>query len=113
MDANEHICKGFVGKLLTDLEGLAMKEAIQEYTGKELGSTCFRGSNPIGGIWTTPDVGVANACVMPAAFEIRDHCLSVVDLITSILIGTNPSKIHQPAACRLNTRLSRVAAKYS
>ena len=63
------------------------------------------GSTPIDWIWATNDIGIANACVMPAGYGIGDHCLFVVDLITSTLTGNNPPKIQRPAARPLNTRL--------
>ena len=100
MDANNHIYKGAIGTALTDNNGLAMKEVVLNATGKALGATYFRESTPIDGIWATRDIGIANACVMPAGYGVGDHRLFVVDLITSTLTGNNSpkTKIQRPAA---------------
>ena len=92
MDANDHIYKGNIGTTLTDINGLAMKEVVLTATGKALGATYFRGSTPIGGIWATSNIGIANACVMPAGYGVVDHRLFVVDLIISALSGNNTPK---------------------
>ena len=110
MDANENTYKGSIGKALTDSDGLAMKEVVREYTNQNLGATYFRGSEPIDGIWATPDVVIANACVMPAGYGIGNHRMFVIDFVTSSLIGTDTPKIQRPIkARRLNTKLPGVA----
>ena len=59
LDANEDIYRKAIGRELTDLEGLALREAVGEFTGKRIGPTFFRGSKPIDGIWTTTDLTIA------------------------------------------------------
>jgi hypothetical protein len=113
MDANDHIYKGLIGQSLTNEAGLGMKEVIKDFTGEELGPTFFRGRIPIDGIWTTTDVQIANACVMPAGYGIGDHRLFVVDIVSSSIIGTDPPRIQRPTARRLNTRLPNVAERYA
>jgi len=113
MDANDHIYKGLIGQSLTNEAGLGMKEVIKEFTGEELGPTFFRGRIPIDGIWTTTDVQIANACVMPAGYGIGDHRLFVVDIVSSSIIGTESPRIQRPTARRLNTRLPNVAERYA
>jgi hypothetical protein len=73
MDANDHIYNGAIGTALTDNNSLAMKEVVLNATGKELGTTYFRGITPIDGIWETSNIGIANACVMPEGYGIGDH----------------------------------------
>ena len=58
MDANKHIYNKSIGKMLTDGDGLAMREVVGDFTGKQLGATFFRGSKPINGIWATSDMEV-------------------------------------------------------
>ena len=50
LDANEHIYKGSLGRMLTDREGLSMIETVSESTGRPLGATFFRGKRPIDGV---------------------------------------------------------------
>ena len=113
LDANEHIYKKSIGKMLTDPNGLAMKEVVGTFTGKEIGPTFFRGSKPIDGVWATSEVTIAAACVMPAGFGIGDHRMFVVDILTSSLVGNNPIRVLRPCARRLNTKLPGVVAKYN
>ena len=113
LDANENIYKKSIGKLLTDSDGLDMKEVIGDFTGTPLGATFFRGSTPIDGIWATRDITVVGACVMPCGFGVGDHRLFIVDFRSDTVVGATPVKIVRPSARRLNTRLPFVAEKYS
>jgi hypothetical protein len=50
LDANKHIYKKLIGKALTDIKGLAMKEVAGKFIGTPIGSTFFRGSKLIDGV---------------------------------------------------------------
>ena len=113
LDANENIYTQALGKLLTDPEGLGMIEVVGRYTGKRIGPTHFRGKLPIDGIWATPDITVANACIMPAGYGIGDHRLFVIDFHTASLVGSGPPRERRAASRRLNTRLPHVVKKYA
>ena len=80
-----------------------MKEAVCNYTGKKIGTTFFRGTELIDGVWVTSDVVIIGACVMPAGYGIGDHRLFVLEFLTSSVIGHDPPKIVRAAARRLNT----------
>jgi hypothetical protein len=75
LNAKKNIYTQALGKVLTNTKGLGMIEAVGQYTGKKIGPTYFQGQLPIDGIWTTPDVMITNACIMPAGYSIRDHRL--------------------------------------
>jgi hypothetical protein len=84
-----------------------MKEVVGKFTAKKLGATYIRGRMPIDAIWVT-------ACVMPVGYGIGDHCLFVVDFVTTLLVGTGcVQKIIQPALCCLNTRIEGCAQRYN
>ena len=89
MDANEHIYKKGLGKMLTEDEGLGMIEVVGNFTGKKIGATYFRNqsSKPIDAIWATPDVTVVGACIIPVGYGVGDHRMFVVDFLTSSLVG--------------------------
>ena len=70
-----------------------MSEVVGDFTGKKIGPMSFRGSKPIDGIWTTPNVVVIHACVMPAGYGVGNHCLFVVDFQEASLIGEDPHRI--------------------
>lgn len=98
LDTNEHIYRKAIGKALTDIDGLAMKEVVGEFTGKKIGSTFFRGSKPIDGVWATSDITISNAAIMPAGYGIGDHCLFVVDMVAADIVGPTPPKIIRPSS---------------
>jgi hypothetical protein len=87
LDANEDIYRKAIGRELTDTDGLALREAVGEFTGKRIGPTFFRGSKPIDGIWTTMHLTIANACIMPVGFGIGDHRLFVIDFHEVDVVG--------------------------
>ncbi len=113
LDANENIYRAELGWQLTDLHGLEMQEVVGNFTGKRLGATFFRGSEPINAIWVTSDLDVAHACVMPVGYGVGNHRLFVVDFATASMIGTCPPKIVWPALRRLNTKISGYALWYN
>ncbi len=79
LDNNEHIYRKAIGKSLTNIEGLAMKEVAGEFTGKKIGTTFFWGLKPIDGVWATSNITVSNAAIMPAGYGIGDHRMFVID----------------------------------
>ena len=113
LDANEDIYRKSIGKALTSVDGLAMKEVVGEFTGKKIGPTFFQGKKPIDGIWATSDIQVTGACIMPAGYGIGDHKLFIVDFLGSSLLGTNLKKIIRPQAHRLNCKLGQAVEKYN
>jgi hypothetical protein len=50
INVNRNIYLGELGWQLTDLDGLGMKEVVDDFTGKQLVATYFQGSKPIDGI---------------------------------------------------------------
>jgi hypothetical protein len=93
LDANKDIYKKSIGKALMVPDGLSMKEIVGEFTGQKIGPTFFHGSKLIDGVWATADIEISNACVMPAGYGIGDHCMFIVDLVQSSMIGETPCQI--------------------
>ena len=113
LNANKDIYKKSLGKSLTKSDGLRMSEVVGEFTGTRIGPTFFRGSKPIDGIWATPDIVVAHACVMPTGFGVGDHRLFVLDFQEASLVGTAPFCIKRFTSRRLNTKVcSGATQKY-
>ena len=82
-----------------------MKEVVGEFTARQFGATYFRGSKPIDGVWTTGDITVTNACVMPVGFGLGDHRLFVIDFATTTLVGSGTTTVVRPTLRRLNTNI--------
>ena len=92
MDAHENIYWKSIGRMLTDGDGLNMKEVVGEFTGKQVGAMYFRGSTPINAVWATTDVEVVGACIMPAGFSIGDHRQFQIDFQASSWLGAAPQR---------------------
>jgi hypothetical protein len=113
LDANKDIYRKSLGKALTGTDILSMKEIVQEFTGRKVGSTYFRGSKPIDGIWATTDVKISNACIMPVGYGIRDHRMFILDIVKLSLVGGTPFGIQRLVSRQLNTKTpGGGAAKY-
>jgi hypothetical protein len=113
LDANEHIYKKFIGRALTDIEGLAMQEVVGAFTHQPVGPTFFQGLKPIDGVWATLDISVCNAAIMPAGYGIGDHRLFVVDFSEADVIGISCQNVVCSTSRQLNTKIPRVAAIYA
>jgi hypothetical protein len=113
VDANKNTYQGELGRQLTDLDGLGIKEVVGEFTAKQVAATYFQGSKPIDGIWATGNLTVANACVVPVGFGVGDHQLFVIGFVTTTLVGLGLHTIICPALCRLNTKIKGCAQWYN
>ena len=105
MDTNEDIYKNILGKYITARDGLNMNEVVGTFNGEKIGETFFRGSKSIDAVWSTPDIVVVGACVMPSGYGVGDHRLFVLDFLTYSLIGQTPLQIIHSVARRLNTKI--------
>jgi hypothetical protein len=113
IDANRNIYWGELGRQLTDLDGLGMKEVVGEFTAKQLKAMYFQGSEPIDGIWATGNLTVANACAMPVRFGVGDHQLFVIDFATITLVGLGSHAIICPALHHLITKIKGCTQRYN
>jgi hypothetical protein len=113
LDANEDVYKKSIGKALTSVNGLVMKEVVGTFTGKQIGPTYLQGSKSIDAVWVTSDIQMAGTCIMPAGYRIGDHCLFVIDFMASLLIGTSPKRIVRPQTRRLNCKILGAVEQYN
>jgi hypothetical protein len=113
LDTNEDIYKKPLGKSLTDIDGLAMKEVIGEFTRTPVVTLFFRGSKPIDGVWVTADITVCNASIMSAGYGIGDHQIFVINFASCDIIGNTAPKVIRAASRRLNTKAPRAMADYA
>jgi hypothetical protein len=82
-----------------------MKEVVGDFTRTPVGTTFFRGSKSIDGVWATLDIMVCNASIMPVGYGIGDHRLFVVDFASRDIIGDTAPKVVQAASWQLNTKI--------
>ena len=107
IDANEYIYKESIGKELTDLEGLNMREVKESRT-----NLSFWRTNPIDNVWATSYVELVNICAMPVGYGVRDNRMFIVDFTTKSLVSPDPPKIARSAARRLNSWLEATSKNY-
>jgi hypothetical protein len=112
LDANEDIYCKLLGKALTDINGLAMKEVVGEFTRQPVGPTFLQGSKPINSVWASSEITISNACIMPAGYGIGDNGLFVIDFQAQDIIGQSPLCILRSTSNRLNTKPPQVTAEY-
>ena len=112
MNHNEHMTNGPLGKELGDKEGLDLREAIVQYTGKNPGATFFCGLKPINGMWISSDLDISNACMMPFGYDIGNHFAFILDIQIKSLVGVYPVKIVQLAGRKLNIQLPGCSKLY-
>ncbi len=98
--------------VLSDKNGLDLRETVIQHTGKHPEATFFRGSKPINGVWVSSNLDVSNACVMPFGYSVGNHRAFILDIPIELLVGINPVKIVLPASRRLNSHLPGCGKAY-
>ena len=101
VDFNEHALTGKLPRLL-QAEGLV--EATNSRWGTGEPATFCRGSTPIDGVYTTPDLEVTAIMMLPFNESIGDHRTTIVDISTRSAVGEQQYKIVRPEARRLVTK---------
>jgi hypothetical protein len=89
-----------------------MQEVVGTFTGKQIGATYFQGQAPIDRVWTTSDMVITGACVMPAGFGIGSYCMFIIDMLTESIVDLEPQRIVRLKARQLNSKIPRAAAAY-
>jgi hypothetical protein len=83
-----------------------MREVVGEFTGKKIGPTFFQGSKPIDGIWAMGNLIITHACMMPAGFEVMDHCMFLINFQESSMVGLAPLQVQRYSSWRLSIKVS-------
>ncbi len=113
LDTNKDIYKKSLGKVSTGASGLSMREVVGEFTGQKIGPTFFRGSKLIDGVWTMGDRETSYACIMLAGYRVKDHCMFIMDIVKSSLVGEILFHFQWLVSRQLNTKApGSGAAKY-
>ncbi len=73
LDSKKHIYRKSLGKALTNINGLAMKEVVGDFARKSIGFTISQVWTPIDWVWATSNITICNAAIMPAGYGIGDH----------------------------------------
>ena len=112
MDANDDIDTGKISSALWG-NGLRMKEQMTKRVGHRLPATFARGSKPIDGVWTTPDIDIVAARLMPISYGVGDHRCFILDISQQSIIGEQKLKVSRPNARKLQCNLPGCVKNYT
>ena len=104
IDSNEHILRGPLARQLTH-ESIGLAEATHRFwpAGTEP-NTHFRGSQPIDGIYVSPDIEVSSFLSLSFHEGVGDHRTMIIDFTSSSMIGRYRGHIVRPTSRRLTTK---------
>ena len=111
MDANDNVYSGKFSTRLAE-EGIDLKEAVHAQTEGQGPHTHNRGTEPIDGIWFTPELELECASYLPFDGSLGDHRPVVADFSQRSVLGTNLPKIVPVKARRLNSKVQRIRDSY-
>ena len=111
MDANDNVHDGKLTRRLAE-EGLDLTEAVHAQTEERGPNTHNRGSEPIDGIWYTPELELVSASYLPFDGSLGDHRPVVADFTQRSVLGTNLPRVVPVKARRLNSKVQRIRDSY-
>ena len=112
MDANEHVLSGRLCRQMTT-DGINLREITKEYIGTLCPHTYIDGSQPIDGVWATPDITITGVKWLPFALSPGDHRACIFEFTTLSAIGNTEKRIVYPACRRLTSRNGRSVEHYT
>ena len=104
IDSNEHILNGPLAQQLTH-PSIGLREITNKFwpPGKDP-HTHFRGSQPIDGIYTSPEIEANNFLSLSFHEGVGDHRTMIVDFTTASMIGHYQGHVVRPTSRRLTTK---------
>ena len=111
MDANEDVTDGAMCKQLRNAD-IGLQEAVHAAVDGKGPHTYFRGSDPIDGMWTTPEVEVTSAAYLPFDPELGDHRPVIANISKRSLVGDNGPRVQRVTCRRLNSKVERIRQEY-
>jgi hypothetical protein len=92
MDANTHVLTGRLSRAMTH-KSINVREATKDILGSLCPNTHIRGSRPIDGIWTTPDITVTAVKWLPFSESPGDHRACLFDVTMQSVLGTSEKRL--------------------
>ena len=113
IDSNEHILNGPLAQQLTH-PSIGLCELTHKFwpPGKEP-HTHFRGSQPIDGIYASPEVEASNFLSLSFHEGVGNHRTMIVDFTTASMIGHYQGHVVCPTSRRLTTRQPSSVKNYN
>jgi hypothetical protein len=111
MDANENITTGRLCRQLGN-DDIELQNSTLLRHGKLPTNTHADGSEPIDGLWHTPDVEITEVKWLSFEESPGDHRACVFEFTTHSVIGNFEQRIVYPPCRRLNTKIRGVVERY-
>lgn len=113
IDANEHILNGQIHQAWQD-ESIDLHEISHKSWPPGSEPHTFRyGSQPIDGVFATPDLDVTKFVALPFHESVGDHRSMIIEISTTSAIGQFQGKIVRPTTRRLTTKQQSAVNKYN
>ena len=113
IDLNEHSLRGKISKRLCS-DDIELKECTHHFWPDQLEpNTHIDGSQPIDGIFATPDIDVTNSLLLSFHESVGDHRTMIVEVTTKSAIGRYQGKIVRPTSRRLTLRQPAAVQSYN
>ena len=113
IDANEHILTGQIAQAWKQ-EDIDLREISHTAWPSNLEPHTFRyGSQPIDGIFASPDVDITQFISLPFHESVGDHRSMIIEITTASAIGQFQGKIVRPNTRRLTTKQRNAVTKYN
>jgi len=114
IDANEHVVRGPLARRL-QADDISLREIGNTFWPDKSAEphTHADGSQPIDGIFSTPDIDITNFLALSFHESVGDHRTMIVEITTSSAIGKYQGNIVRPSSRRLTMRQPRAVEAYN
>ena len=112
MDANEHVLTGRLCRQLP-MDGINLREITKDVVGSLCGYTHESGSQPIDGVWATPDITITGVKWLPFEQSPGDHRACLFEFTSLSAIGAHEKRIVYPVCRRLTSKNERSVEVYT
>ena len=113
IDSNEHVLRGLLAQRLAHLSIDMQESSSRFWPPNQEHNTHSMGTQPIDGIYTTPDIDVNNFLSLSFHEGVGDHRTSIVDFSTASFLGTYQGHIVRPTSRRLTTKQPQSVHNYN
>ena len=113
IDLNEHSLNGKIARRLRS-DDIELNECTHSFWPDQCEpNTHIDGSQPIDGIFATPDIDVTNCLLLSFHESIGDHRTAILEFTTKSAIGRYQGKIVRPSSRRLTLRQPGAVKSYN
>lgn len=113
IDSNEHILRGHLARRLSHPSINLQESSHRFWQTDQEHNTHYMGTQPIDGIYTSPEIDVTSFMALSFHEGVGDHRTSIVDFSTTSVIGQHQGHIVRPTSRRLTTKQHRSVTNYN